>query len=335
MIFQVLKPIVSMLWATLLMLLMACAQAPNYAPVKTVSQTFEPDNGYVRKISPINSGTNQDKPQASANTIPKDQQNNPVRQDPVNNGTPYPKQYHNKPSQNHPTAQSVNKAAPLPLNATIINQNQEISGPTPLPYKLESHTINKLDNPALEKNPDSSQHRDVSPQNKAVFSSTNNITLQKNPRIPQKSTDSLQIAQKNNKEKTSIISIDNKKVLKLNFQWPIRGKISRNFTQTDGKGIDITGKTGQLVRAAEAGKAVYCGQGLMGFGNLVIIKHSGTYLSAYANNSRLYIKEGQHVEKGQTIGQVSAAGGLKKASLHFEIRKNGKSINPLTLLPKR
>lgn len=121
-------------------------------------------------------------------------------------------------------------------------------------------------------------------------------------------------------------------MLKLNFEWPLQGKISRSFAQTDHKGIDITGKNGQSVRAAESGKAVYCGQGLKGLGNLAIIKHNETYLSAYANNSKLYITEGQQVNKGQTIGQVGFSG-LKKTSLHFEIRKNGKPINPLPLLP--
>ena len=146
-----------------------------------------------------------------------------------------------------------------------------------------------------------------------------------------KSLDNLEITEKNNKKST--ISIDNKQVLKLNFQWPLQGRISKNFSQTDNKGILITGKNGQSVRAAESGKAVYCGQGLAGFGNLAIIKHNETFLSAYANNSKLYIKEGQKVEKGQAIGQVGLTG-LKKSSLHFEIRKNGKPINPLTVLPK-
>jgi lipoprotein NlpD len=122
-------------------------------------------------------------------------------------------------------------------------------------------------------------------------------------------------------------------VLKLNFQWPLQGIIVRNFLQTDRKGIDIKGKSGQAVHAAEAGKAVYCGIELAGLGNLAIIKHDETYLSAYANNSTLTIKEGQQVEKGQTIGQVGSTG-LKKALLHFEIRKHGKPINPLIVLPK-
>ena len=122
-------------------------------------------------------------------------------------------------------------------------------------------------------------------------------------------------------------------MLKLNFQWPLQGKIYKTFPQTDNKGIEIAGKGGQSVQAAEAGKAVYCGNGMTGFGNLAIIKHNETYLSAYANNSKLMIKEGQRVTKGQTIGQIGSSR-FKKAALHFEIRKNGKPVNPLTLLPK-
>ncbi|MGZ8186574.1 MAG: peptidoglycan DD-metalloendopeptidase family protein [Methylobacter sp.] len=133
-------------------------------------------------------------------------------------------------------------------------------------------------------------------------------------------------------QKKSIISTDNQKVLKLSFQWPIKGKILKNFSESDNKGIDISGKIGQTVYAAEAGKVVYSGQGLISLGNLVIIKHNELYLSAYANNSRLLVAEGQNVVKGQDIAQVGEAV-YKKASLHFEIRKNGKSVNPLALLP--
>ena len=282
MIFQASKPIVLAAWT--LIVLTACAQPPNYAPVITVNQAIEPYDGYVREKSPVNPDYIQDRPQQSTEIVHKEQEDNPVRQNPI---------------------------------------------------------INRSVHPAVDKNPVSKpqaspttgqQPTDPS-KNKPIISSANNITSQKKPQKTVKPTENIQITQKNNKEKKSIISIDNKKVLKLKFRWPIRGKISRNFTQTDSKGIDITGKTEQLVRAAEAGKVVYCGQGFAGFGNLAIIKHNETYLSAYANNSKLYIKEGQQVEKGQTIGQVGLTG-LKKASLHFEIRKNGKPINPLTLLPK-
>jgi len=133
-------------------------------------------------------------------------------------------------------------------------------------------------------------------------------------------------------QKKSNISIDNEIVLKLNFQWPIKGKILKDFPQSDSKGIDIAGKFGQPVSATEAGKVVYSGQGLLGYGNLLIIKHNYLYLSAYANNSQLLVAEGQSVKKGQQIALVGQMGS-NQATLHFEIRKNGKPVNPLSLLP--
>lgn len=135
-------------------------------------------------------------------------------------------------------------------------------------------------------------------------------------------------------QKKPILSNDNKIVLKLNWQWPIEGKVIKNFTQSGNKGIDINGKIGQDVSAAEAGKVVYSGKGLIGYGNLLIIKHNNMYLSAYANNSRLLVSEGQVIKKGQVIASVGKAGS-EQTSLHFEIRKDGKSVNPLHYLPKK
>lgn len=133
--------------------------------------------------------------------------------------------------------------------------------------------------------------------------------------------------------KTLTISNNNKKVLKLTWQWPIEGKILKNFSQTGNKGIDINGKIGQKVKSAATGKVVYTGSGLAGYGNLLIVKHNYLYLSAYANNSRLLVKEGQAVNKGQVIAEVGRVGS-RQASLHFEIRKNGKPVNPKQYLPK-
>ncbi len=135
-------------------------------------------------------------------------------------------------------------------------------------------------------------------------------------------------------QKSPTNSTDKKKVLKLHWQWPINGKIVKNFSQTGNKGIDIGGKLGQAVRAAAAGKVVYSGHGLVGYGNLLIIKHNSLYLSAYGNNRRLLVKEGQTVKKGQTIAEVGRAGGAQ-TSLHFEIRKKGKPVNPVMYLPNK
>ena len=140
-------------------------------------------------------------------------------------------------------------------------------------------------------------------------------------------------AKKLKSRQQSIVLID-KKMLKLNFGWPIKGRVIKRFSPSHNKGIDITGKKGQSVHATEAGQVVYGGQGLIGFGKLLIIKHNDVYLSAYANNSHLLVKEGQQVEKGQVIAEVGDVG-IKRTSLHFEIRKNGKPVNPLKLLPKK
>ena len=121
-------------------------------------------------------------------------------------------------------------------------------------------------------------------------------------------------------------------MLKLAWQWPIRGRLVKSFSQTGNKGIDISGKIGQSIKAAANGKVVYRGHGLIGYGNLLIIKHNYLYLSAYANNRRLLVKEGQDIKKGQVIAEMGLGKG-KKAALHFEIRKNGKSVNPLNYLP--
>jgi len=136
----------------------------------------------------------------------------------------------------------------------------------------------------------------------------------------------------NKKQRKSIVSIDNKKMVELNFGWPIKGRVLKSFSPSRNKGIDIAGKRGQPVKATEAGKVVYGGQGLIGFGKLLIIMHNNDYLSAYANNSRLLVNEGQHVEKGQVIAEVGGVG-IKRMSLHFEIRKKGKPVNPLKILP--
>ncbi|GAW85590.1 lipoprotein NlpD [Bathymodiolus platifrons methanotrophic gill symbiont] len=137
---------------------------------------------------------------------------------------------------------------------------------------------------------------------------------------------------KSNKKRSSI-SINNKKVLRLYWQWPVRGKLLRSFYQTGNKGIDISGRVGRKVRAAATGIVVYSGSGLVGYGKLLIIKHNYLYLSAYAHNRRLLVKEGQKVKKGQVVAEVGIGVNAKPA-LHFEIRKNGKSVNPINYLPK-
>lgn len=116
------------------------------------------------------------------------------------------------------------------------------------------------------------------------------------------------------------------------WQWPVKGIIRKPFSLEKGsKGIDIAGHFGDSVRAAAAGKVVYSGSGLRGYGNLVIIKHSDNYLSAYAYNQRLLVKEGDVVKAGAVIAKMGQ-NNIGEVVLHFEIRCNGKPVNPLLYL---
>jgi lipoprotein NlpD len=115
--------------------------------------------------------------------------------------------------------------------------------------------------------------------------------------------------------------------------WPAEGKITGTFDEGK-KGIDITGKPGQPVMAAAAGKVMYAGSGIRGYGNLVIVKHTTNLLSAYAHNKTILVKEGQNVSKGEKIAEMgnSDADAVK---LHFEIRQQGKPADPSKFLPSR
>ena len=118
----------------------------------------------------------------------------------------------------------------------------------------------------------------------------------------------------------------------LNFQMPIQGDIIKNFKATGEKGIEIgVQQNNQAVHAAEAGKIVYMGQGMVDFKNLIIINHNTAFLSAYANNTRLLAQEGQFVRKGEIIAEIDTTDNEHKP-LHFEIRRGGHPINPLSLL---
>lgn len=117
--------------------------------------------------------------------------------------------------------------------------------------------------------------------------------------------------------------------------WPAEGQLLHRYSPQDGiMGIQIGGRPGEPVRAAAAGQVVYAGSGLRGYGNLVIVKHSDRYLSAYAHNRRLLVKEGDLVRAGQEIAEMGSTGATV-TMLHFEIRDNGNPVNPLTMLPSR
>ena len=120
------------------------------------------------------------------------------------------------------------------------------------------------------------------------------------------------------------------------WSWPTNGRVSVNFggKPGTGTGILIDGKAGQAILAAASGRVVYAGSGLIGYGQLIILKHNDTYLSAYGYNASLLVKEGEKINKGQRIATMGE-GPERKARLHFEIRRNGKPVNPRQYLPAR
>jgi lipoprotein NlpD len=120
----------------------------------------------------------------------------------------------------------------------------------------------------------------------------------------------------------------------VKWRWPVDGELLAADIATINSGIDIAGKLGQPIRAAAGGKVVYSGSGLQGYGQLVIVKHDDNYLSAYGYNRRLLVRQGDEVHVGQPIAEMGE-GPQRRAALHFEIRRGGKSLNPLQMLPSR
>ncbi len=118
------------------------------------------------------------------------------------------------------------------------------------------------------------------------------------------------------------------------WQWPSKGKVISSFSDSGNKGIDFGGKAGDPVAAAADGKVVYVGTGIRGFGQLLIVKHNATFLSAYAHNRKILVAEGQQVTRGQKVAEMGNTDS-EIVKLHFEIRKQGKPTDPLAYLPKR
>jgi len=120
------------------------------------------------------------------------------------------------------------------------------------------------------------------------------------------------------------------------WQWPVKGKVITRFSsKTQGnKGIDITGRRGTKIRAAAAGKVVYAGSALRGYGKLIIIKHNDDYLSAYAHNDTILVKELQYVKAGDIVAKMGDTA-AQRVMLHFEVRFRGNSVDPLKYLPKK
>lgn len=116
--------------------------------------------------------------------------------------------------------------------------------------------------------------------------------------------------------------------------WPAQGPMVAGFDEAKNKGLDITGKAGDAVVASADGRVVYAGAGLRGYGNLVILKHNNTFLTAYAHNQTLLVKEDQNVKKGQKIAEMGNSD-ADRVKLHFEIRRQGKPVDPAKYLPAK
>lgn len=116
--------------------------------------------------------------------------------------------------------------------------------------------------------------------------------------------------------------------------WPVSGAVLVGFDDVKNKGLDLNGKAGDPVSAVADGRVVYSGAGLRGYGNLIILKHNNTYLTAYAHNQTLLVKEDQSVRKGQKIAEMGSSD-ADRVKLHFEIRRQGKPVDPAKYLPAR
>ena len=117
----------------------------------------------------------------------------------------------------------------------------------------------------------------------------------------------------------------------ISFQWPARGNLISGFDEAKNKGLDIGGKVGDPVLAAADGRVVYAGAGLRGYGNLIILKHNSTYLTSYAHNQTLLVKEDQVIKRGQKIAEMGNSD-ADQVKLHFEIRRQGKPVDPAKYL---
>ncbi|MEI6732977.1 MAG: peptidoglycan DD-metalloendopeptidase family protein [Comamonadaceae bacterium] len=120
----------------------------------------------------------------------------------------------------------------------------------------------------------------------------------------------------------------------MNWIWPVAGAVLAGFDEVKNKGLDIAGTAGEPVLAAADGRVVYVGAGLRGYGNLIILKHNNTYLTAYAHNQTLLVKEDQSVRKGQKIAEMGSSD-ADRVKLHFEVRRQGKPVDPAKYLPAR
>lgn len=208
------------------------------------------------------------------------------------------------------------------------------ASPVAAPQKIEPSAIAKqpvepplITEPKAVKEPYSAQAMAAAKPAEAVPKSVPKPVAVEKPAEPAKTADSTKVEAIPEK---SAPPADDEVV---EWAWPTSGKVITGFNENaSAKGIDIGGTTGQAISAAASGKVVYSGSGLRGYGKLIIIKHNRTYLSAYAHNSQILVKEGQEVGKGQKIAEMGKTDS-DLVKLHFEIRRLGKPVDPVKYLP--
>ncbi|MFL1453833.1 peptidoglycan DD-metalloendopeptidase family protein [Marinobacter sp. GN3S48] len=137
-------------------------------------------------------------------------------------------------------------------------------------------------------------------------------------------------------DRKSPLNSQTQTVSNVNWRWPHVGTVIAGYSTSGkvNKGVDIAGKPGDPVRASAGGNVVYAGSGLLGYGNLIIVNHNEHYLSAYAHNRKILVREGEDVKAGQVIAELGSSGS-DRPKLHFEIRKNGNPVDPMHYLPPR
>lgn len=165
--------------------------------------------------------------------------------------------------------------------------------------------------------------------------STNNVRPKSNAQKPLEPKDKAQYSEVKQQSVNKVNQSASTDLKIKQWYWPAKGRVIGHFSATEQgrNGIKIAGKRGEPITAAAAGRVVYAGSALRGYGNLVIIKHNDDYLSAYAHAEKITVKEKQFVKAGQMVATMGSSG-TNKVMLHFEIRYHGKSVNPLNFLPK-
>ncbi len=209
------------------------------------------------------------------------------------------------------------KTEPTPANQTpksTANNPTQITGPKAIREPYSDVAMNAPTTPAPSK-PVAKTENPANPSTEAVKPSPTKVEATKPD------------ASKPDAEKPTAISGE-----LLDWAWPTQGKLVAKFNESSNKGIDIAGSLGQAITAANTGKVIYSGSDLRSYGKMVIIKHNSQYLSVYAHNNQILVKEGQQISKGQKIAEMGNTDS-NNVKLHFEIRRQGKSVDPLKYLP--